>query len=261
MLCADQVDSDLLSEIEPSEMTLIVSIKTKDSIILAADGMGYTHGEDQGNIPYHAIKLHPANTAWVIAFSGSAAIEVQHQAIEAEISKSSKRAMVDSNIDIGGPNYIEKLRARIPKHVVKEKTTLTLAGFTPDGKPRVLTAIFPIGQTIHAPNVSAHGAQKSTAQWILNMFSGNCTTNEQLRDLASFSIWQVANQELTVGQMERGYHLSSCILKAGCLPTIEQLEITPTLARMNDGLRSLQDAFASFLSTRRIADSNTSKTG
>lgn len=246
MLCQKQplIDS---AEIELSEMTLIVSIKTEDSVILAADGMGYTHGEDQGNIPYHAIKLHRANTAWVIAFSGSAAPEVQHQAIEAEISKGNKRSMVDSNIDIGGPNYIEKLRAKIPKRGGKEKTTLILAGFTPDGKPKVLSAIFPIGQTIHAPNVSAHGAQKSTAQWILNMFFSSCTTDKQYRDLAAFTIWQVAAQELTVGQMERGYHLSSCILKAGRPPVIEQLEITPTLARMNDGLKSLQDAFSKFM--------------
>ena len=262
MLCADQVDSDFLSEIEPSEMTLIVSIKTKDSIILAADGMGYTHGEDQGNIPYHALKLHRANTAWVIAFSGSAAVEVQHQALEAEISKGSESAVVDSNIDIGGPDYIEKLRAKIPKDVMKEKTTLTLAGFTPDGRPRVFTAIFPVGPIINAPDVSAHGAQKGTAQWILNMFSGGCTTNEQFRDLAAFSIWQIANQELTVGRMELGYRLSCCILKAGCpspSPIIEQLEITPTLARMNNGLKSLQDAFSSFLSTPRIATSKTNK--
>jgi len=241
-------------------MTLIVSIKTGDSIILAADGMGYTHGEDQGNIPYQALKLLPANTAWVIAFSGSAAVEVQYQALEAEISKGC--ILIDSNIDIGGPDYIEKLRAKIPEKIARENTTLTLAGFNPRGTPRVLTAIFPDRASNYASDISAHGTQKGTAQWILNMFSGGCTTSEQLRDLAAFSIWQVANQELAVGQMERGYHLSSCILKAGSPPppVIERLEIGPTLARMNNGLKSLQDAFASFISTTRLADSNTSKT-
>jgi hypothetical protein len=251
MLCADQVDSDLLSEIEPSEMTLIVSIKTKDSIILVADGMGHTPGDDNANIPYHAIKLHSANSAWVIGFAGWGGIEVQRVALEAEIA-AGKQAF-DSNIAVGGHKYIASLKALGP--VNQPAWQVTLAGFDSMGKPLVIEARTPDHAEVKTPDlspyfpdsISACGVQKTSTLRILTMLSGCCKSNEDFRYLAAFSVWLASSHDLKIGKMENGYKFSSCILKAGSLPVIEQMEIAPTLARMNDGLKSLQESFTKFM--------------
>jgi len=234
-------------------MTLIVSIKTKDSIILAADGMGYTHGDENADIPYPTIKLYPANSSWVAGFAGWGGIDVQHTALETEIAKG-KQAF-SSDIAVGGHGYIAALKALIPPS--QPASHLTLAGFDSMGRTLVIEAIGPNYSPYFPASISACGVQKTSTLRILTMLSGCCKSRTDFRDLAAFSVWLASHHDLKIGKMENGYPISFCILKAGSLPVIEQLEITPTLARMNDGLKSLQDAFASFLSTSRIADSNT----
>ncbi len=235
-------------------MTLIVWIKTKDSIILAADGMGYTHGDAKADVPYETPKLRLANSAWVIGFAGWGGIEVQYAALETEIRE--RKRSFDPDITAGGYEYIARLKNLAPAN---QSWQLSLAGFDSVGSPHVIEAISPDLSPYFPASISACGVQKTSAIQILRMFSGCCESNRDFRDLASFSIWLAASNDLKIGKMEDGYPVSTCILTAGCLPTIEQLKITPTLARMNDGLKSLQDAFSSFLSTPRIATSKTSK--
>src|SRR2546423_922762 len=107
-------------------MTLIVAIQADNKIVVAADGMAYVQEPaDTANIPYEKIKLHRANSLWVIAFSGWAGIEVDQRALEAEIRRGTKT--FDSDVAIGGPAYIEALRARC---TASQKTRVTLAGFS-----------------------------------------------------------------------------------------------------------------------------------
>jgi len=255
VFCANQVDGDFPPEIELSEMTLIVSIKTEDSIILVADGMGYTFGDDNANIPYPTIKLHPANSSWVVGFAGWGGIDVQYTALEAEIA--GEKQSFSSDIAAGGHGYIAALKALTrPTQPISQ---LTLAGFDSMGRPLVIEAKGPDYSPYFPASFSACGAQKTSTLRILTMLSGCCKSNEDFRDLAAFSVWLASGHDLKIGKMEDGYRFSSYILKAGSQPVIEMLEIGPTLARMNNGLKSLQDAFASFLSTSRIADPNISK--
>jgi hypothetical protein len=255
VFCANQVDEKFPPEIELSEMTLIVSIKIEDSIILVADGMGYTHGDENADIPHPTIKLYPANSSWVVGFAGWGGIDVQHTALKAEIAGG--KQSFSSDIAVGGHRYISALKALIPPS--QPASQLILAGFDSVGRPLVIEATGPNYSTYFPDSISACGAQKTSTLRILKMLSGCCKSNEEFRYLAAFSVWLASRHDLKIGKMEDGYPFSFCILKAGSLPIIEQLEISPTLARMNDGLKSLQDAFASFLSTSRIADSNTSK--
>lgn len=239
--------SPVANDGELETMTLIVAIQTQDSIIMAADGMAYVQEpSDTANIPYEKIKIHRANSSWIIAFSGWAGIEVGHVGLEAEIERGTKS--FDSDISIGGPPYIEALRAT---YSTSPKTRVTLAGFS-RGLPRILNVDFPGGSVYFADKISANGAQKTAAQWILNMFSGCCTSILDFKELALFTIWQVAHQELTVGQIERGYRLSVCVLKAGQPPKIEQLDTQLTLARMNRWLETIQRACSSFLSSTAL---------
>src|ERR1017187_2065258 len=80
--------SPVANDGELETMTLIVAIQTQDSIIMAADGMAYVQEpSDTANIPYEKIKIHRANSSWIIAFSGWAGIEVGHVGLEAEIER------------------------------------------------------------------------------------------------------------------------------------------------------------------------------
>ena len=231
-------------------MTLIISIKTDDFIVMAADGMGYTYPEAGVPVPYEAQKLHVANCSWIIGFAGWAGIEVQHQELESQIEK---RVMdFGSDVRTGGPAYLEALRTLLKKTGgTPKQATVRLAGFDRNGNPHVYQVVFPDGQPDFPANASACGVKAAvTAQWIMNLLFTCCHSPEDYRDLALFTISQIAKIELTVGRMENGYRLSSCVLRAGVPPEIKTCDISRMLARTGECENLLCSAFTDFLSHR-----------
>jgi 20S proteasome alpha/beta subunit len=151
-------------------MTLIVSIKTDDFIVMAADGMAYTRPQAGAATPYETQKLHIANVSWIIGFARWAGIEVQHQELESQIEMGVMD--FDSDVRIGGPAYLEALRTLLKKSGGKsEPSVVRLAGFDRNGNPRVYEVVFPDGQLYPAANASACGVPAAaTAQWIKPSF-------------------------------------------------------------------------------------------
>ena len=141
-------------------MTLIISVRTDDFIVMAADGMGYTYPEAGVAVPYEAQKLHAANGSWIIGFAGWAGIEVQHQELESQIEK---RVMdFGSDVRTGGPPYLEALRTLLKKTGgTSKQSTVRLAGFDSDGNPHVYEVVFPDGQPYFPANASACAAGSS----------------------------------------------------------------------------------------------------
>ena len=231
-------------------MTLIVSIKTDDFIVMAADGMAYTRPQAGAATPYETQKLHVANVSWIIGFARWAGIEVQHQELESQIEMGVMD--FDSDVRIGGPAYLEALRTLLKKSGGKsEPSVVRLAGFDRNGNPRVYEVVFPDGQLYPAANASACGVPAAaTAQWIINLLFACCHSPDDYRDLALFTISQIAKIELTVGDMKKGYRLSSCVLRAGVPPEIKPCDISRTLARTEECEDMLCSAFTNFLSYR-----------
>ena len=229
-------------------MTLIVTLQTENEIVMAADGMGYSQG-DGSSIPYAAQKIHKANNRWALAFCGWAGIEVYRRQLEAELAANT--FSFDTDIDIGGPEYLRALHKKFAIDYTPQNgsSKAILAGTGTDGPQVIVGEMTRIADSdklglslVEAPKVRAFGSQSSTAQWILNAFVDCCKTRDELVTLASFAIWQVAQQELTQGQLPR-YGLSTAILSRTEPPEIETPDCTELLRRLDQKLAKLKKAF------------------
>jgi hypothetical protein len=222
---------------------------------MAADGMGHSQGYGVANIPYSAQKLHLANSSWVVGFCGWGGTEVHRKQLEAEIAASTQK--FETDIDISGPQYLTALVEKLRTTYVPQQGTgkLILAGCGHSGLSVKVAELFHVENRLEcslleAPRIAAYGSQAPTAKSILKLLRECCHTTGDLKELACFAIWQVANQELTVGQMERGYHLSACVLGRGSVPDIQNLPIALTVERMKQWQVCLQQSCSSFLSKR-----------
>jgi hypothetical protein len=241
-------------QVEPYElkdMTLIVALKTETSVVIVADGMGYSQGE--GSVPYNAQKLHIANKKWVLGFCGWAGIEVHRKQLEAQIAGDKKQ--FDPNIDIGAGEYIQAIcdtmsREHVPPMVGK----IVLAGCGIDGLTVKVAELYKndagaIRYTMQeSPDPGTFGSQHTTARSLIQIFRNCCETVDNLKELACFAIWRVSAQELTVGQMERGYELSACVLGLDTIPSIEVLPVKTTLNRMRAWQKCLERSCSELLS-------------
>ena len=238
---------------ELQDMTLIVALKTESSLVMVSDGMGYSEG-DGGNSPYPADKLFVANNSWVLGLSGWAGVHTYRKEVEAKIFNRSLRFSTD--IDAGAPDYVNAICQRIPKGALLGKTTIMLAGSGHNGlmvKAAELNSskngkVLPIFQ--ECPDIAATGSQSGTAKLFLRIFRECATTDQQVKELACFSIWNVANLELTIGQLERGYGFSACVLRKGHEPEIESLAPDTTLERMNEWVDKLKGITTAFLKSK-----------
>ena len=229
-------------------MTLIITLQTKSEIVMAADGMGYSQG-DASTVPYATQKIHLANGRWAIAFCGWAGVEVQRKQLEAEIAVQTVRFHRD--IDIGGPEYIETLHKKLADTYIPQhgSSKIILAGVAANGPSVIVGEITCAAESnklslalLEAPKVRAYGSQSSTAQWMLNAFVDCCKTRDELVSLACFAIWQVAEQELTQGQLPR-YGISTAIVRKEQPPKIATPDSQQLVRTLNHRLARLKKAF------------------
>ena len=241
--------------LEEMDMTLIVTIKTNDCIVLAADGMAYA-ARDGSNTPYPVQKLHVANDAWVFGFAGYAGPAPIHKEVEAEIAAG--KLKFDGNLDMSARAYFEAICERLEKTYVPPnlKGTMILAGRGNDGLvirtaelckvENRLTFTFLEGPC----EAIGYGAKWMTAKALIDMFMDCCSTPDALAELATFSIWRVALQELVIGRMENDYEISVCVLTLDTAqPSIKRLPVQQTLKRMHKWKKKLERACSIFLAS------------
>jgi hypothetical protein len=232
------------SEKELELMTLIVSIQHEGKIVLAADGMAYTPASQNANVPYRKNKLFPVKgTDWVLGFAGWGGIASFHKRLEAEVDLD-RIPHFDSHLEVGGFEYFNALR-RISEEQGKNMppSPTLLAGFDINGKPLVISAVLPSGACYDAHEITAFGAQNSTALWILNTLLSCCGSLEDVKRLAYFTISQVAKHELQVGSLEAGYAISLCVLEPGKPIHSEQENGSALNGWLGEWQRKFQDSF------------------
>ncbi len=218
-------------------MTLVVSLQHERQLVLAADGMGY-YSAVGGSYAYPTHKLYPvADTGWIFAFAGSGEVKVLHGRLETELKRGDFK--VDPSIEIGGVDYLNRL-GRL--YEAKDKSVALIAGFDSNSQPKVLSKDLP-GSISEWGGIGAIGAQRATALWMMNTMAPCCSSLEEVKHLACFTIWQVSRKELTVGSPERGYVVSLCVLDADRSPQWEELGESAVSAWMHAWLQKLQDAF------------------
>jgi len=209
--------TELHDETENQElkaMTLIVSMQYEGKIVMAADGMVYTQGSSNANIPYPAEKLYPVKgTNWMFAFSGWGGVESLQKTIEAEVGLGHSPPF-DLHLPIGGPLYLDALRVKAREGGVAFEANVALAGFDLEGEPYILSTALPSGATYNLGKVAALGVQDSTAMWLMGTLYDCCTCLEDVKKMAYFVITQVAKQELKVGHPEH-YAISLAVLENG----------------------------------------------
>ena len=232
------------------DMTLIVAIRTDDSIVMAADGMAFSSG-DQGNIPYPAAKLHTANDSWIMGFCGWAGTEVHRKQLEAETVKGTRE--FDKDIDIGGPLYLRAIHEKLSQEVLPHSAsggTLLLAGHGNGGLSFKVAELPRSGDKIgfnlvEGANLAAYGSGKLTAKWMLQTFLESCSTLQDRIDLTCFAIWNIAQQELTVGRLEQGYAITTALIPDGAKPTIQTLNPEQLHRKLDARLNRLKKAYRS----------------
>ena len=241
------------SVLEEADMTLIVTIQTDTHIVIAADGMAYSGG-DGGSTPYHAKKLQVANKSWVFGFTGYAGPAPLHAEVEAEIAAG--RLILDTDLDMSARPYFEAICRKMENTYVPPdlRGAMILAGRGHGGLVVKKAEIRKVDNRVQfslleSDEVTGYGSKSSTAKAIIEMFIKCCPSPETLEELAIFSIWRVALQELTVGRMENDYEISTCILGPDDPPQIKNLPTQATLERMRKWKECLERACSSFLAS------------
>jgi 20S proteasome alpha/beta subunit len=231
---------------ELKDMTLIVSMQYENKIVMAADGMAFTHGSDKVDIPYPTEKLFSVKgTNWILAFSGWAGVESCQKTIEAEVSLKQSPAF-NPHLPIGGPLYLDALRTKAQEGGNILETHAALAGFDLEGNPYILSAVLPRGGTYNLWKIAALGVQESTAMWIMNTLLACCTCLEDVKRLAYFTITQIAKQEIKVGHPER-YAISLAVLENEKQPQREHKRYQDFQDWFGDWESGLQRCFISIL--------------
>lgn len=227
-------------------MTLIVSMQYEGKIVIAADGMAYTQGENNANIPYPTDKLHQVkSTDWICTFSGWGGVQSFQRAIESEI-EAGYSPPLDSRLPVAGPAYLEALSAKAREGVPKQSAHVALAGFDLEGKPYILSRVIPNGGTYSLPPIAALGVQESTAAWLMNTLFPCCESLEDVKRLACFAIFQVAKQEIKVGRPEY-YGISLAVLENGKPTQRQQKTYAEMLNWLNGWEQGLQRCFMSII--------------
>jgi hypothetical protein len=188
--------------------------------------------------------LYPVKgTNWVLAFAGWGGVETFYRALQSEVELGHVPAF-DPHIEIGGLAYLTALMQKATKAGGKMPQSPTiLAGFDIDQQPYILAAVLPDGAPYKESRISARGAQNSTALWILNTLIGCCTSLEDVKKLAYFTISQVAKQELKVGGLEDGYAISMAVLESDKPNHYESLENSTLNGWLKDWETGLQKSF------------------
>jgi hypothetical protein len=204
-------------------------------IVVAADSLCLTYGNGLGDLEqysYRCDKLKTiAGTEWVLA-SGGFSVDGFHSELEAEVGRG-KRAPFDPDIRIGGPAYLKALGDKIrfaAKGIPKNKTPfhpIILAGFDSVGKPIVLAGSLPRCGYGVAPAIYPLGAQEPTAFWIMNTLGGSCSSLEEFKRLAYFTIWQISKLDVRVGKVESGFPISLCVMSPDGPLQLEELSTIP----------------------------------
>lgn len=237
-------------------MTLIVALQTSDNrIVIAADGMNFTYGDGLGGsteqYSYRNNKLIPVKgTNWTLAFAGVAALKVLHKRLETEIDVG-VRPPFHSHINIGGPDYLDALicLSQDVYHRGEEMPfcPTVLAGFDSDGKAQILVASLPRPGYFFAPGSFSLGAQETTSNWIMQTLGGACTTLENVKRLAYFTIWQISKQDVRVGKIESGYPIDLCVMSANSPTQFEEMNTVP--GWMHSWETRLQESFSKAISS------------
>jgi hypothetical protein len=237
--------------LKETDMTLIVTIQSDDSVVIAADGMAYSGSGSDGNTPYPTQKLQVANNAWVFGFTGYAGPASIHKEVEAEIAAG--KLGFDVDLDMSARSYFDAICQRMEKtHVPPDvRGTMILAGCGESGLVIKKADLCKIDNRLQfsflegAAGITGYGSKSPTAKAIIEMFIKCCPTPEALKELATFSIWRVSLQELVVGRMENDYQISTCILSRNKPPQIESLPIEATLKRMQEWKECLEQSCSS----------------
>jgi hypothetical protein len=233
-------------------MSLIVALRTTENeIVIAADSMNLTYGNALGDnweqYAYPCEKLYPIKrTNWVLAFAGVGAINSFHKKLEAQVELGIRPAF-DPHIEIGGPEYLNALSAmtRSAGDAVEQEMPFSptlLAGFGIDSKPQVLAASLPKAGYYLAPSIFPLGAQEPTANWIMRTLGANCSSLEDVKRLACFTIWQISKLDVRVGKVESGYPISLCVMSPDGAPQFETLSTIPPWMLASE--KNLQECFA-----------------
>jgi hypothetical protein len=244
-------------------MTLIVALQTSDDkIVMAADGMNVTFGDGLGSSSQYAYrnrKINPVkSTDWTMALSGLGSMSAFQKRLETEVDLGI-RPPFDPHIEIGGPEYLNEL-IRLTRAVYADErnskepfSPTLLAGFDIERKPQVLAASLPRPGYFIAPKVFVLGAQEETATWIIRVLGGCCTTLEDVKKLAYFTIWQISKQDLRVGSIESGYPIDLCVMSAESPTHFEELSKLPSW--MINWETNLQTCFMNALRAKEKGDS------
>ena len=243
---------DIQEENEDQElkaMTLIVSMQYEGKIVIAADGMAYTQGDGNANIPYPTEKLHVVKgTEWISVFSGWGGVESYRTAIESEIELGHFPPF-DSHLPIGGPLYLNALRTKAREDGQQQSAHVAVAGFNLDGQPYILSAVLPKGATYNLAPIAALGVQDSTAMWLMNTLLACCKSLEDVKRLAYFTVFQIAKQEIKVGHPEH-YQISLAVLENGKQPQRERNRYSDIRNWLNGWERGVQQSFMDAIKDR-----------
>jgi hypothetical protein len=218
-------------------MSLIVAMQMLDKkIVVAADSLCLTYGNGLGDTteqyPYGCGKLKRiAGTDWILASAGFS-VDGFHSELEAEI-ETGVTPQFNRDIRIGGPKYLKALgdKIRVATEGIPEERKpyhpMMLAGFDSAGRPAVLGASPPKHGYSLAQAIYPLGAQEPTAHWIMRTLGANCSSLEDVKRLACFTIWQISKIDVRVGRIESGYPISLCVMSAGEPVQTENLTALP----------------------------------
>jgi hypothetical protein len=217
------------SEDENGPMTLVIAISDSQSIIVAADGMGYV---EQGTaaMPYRTDKLCAVPTTnWVMGFAGAVGLAGLRAALDTKLRAGEVK--LDPRFEIGAIEYVSAL-SRLG---TANGTSVLLAGFDSNNHPQILVSS-PFPATPHPQTVI--GAQQATARWILTTLSPACSTLEDYKKLAYFTIWQTS--DLKIGKPEIGYPIGLAVLTPNLPPDFLQPAFHEVIPKW---LEHMQSAF------------------
>lgn len=193
-------------------MTLVVAVKSKFGLVVAADGMAY-YGHGDSDIPHPVEKVKTVQgTNWVFAFSGQGTAETVFHTLQAQIRNEQLSLADDIEVAVGV--YFEAFDYHMGSGF---SSSLLLAGFDSKNEPQVYAHDTKGRATDRQPDVFALGAQHSTAIWIVRTFLDEASSLDDIAFLCYFAIAEISAQELKVGNPER-YRIDVCTLTPGAAP-------------------------------------------